>query len=150
MVGYQSFDPNLSRNFQDNLAKIINKGSFSEKMKLPAPPKPKSTNIYGNLPGLGKDPNSVNLGSLPNISTGGDLGRLMAAIRKQESGGNYAARNTMSGASGAYQIMPFNINGSGGWDMEALGRNISMQEFMGSRSLQDQIAQYKLGQYLKK
>src|SRR4051812_6050224 len=121
MVGYQAFDPNISKEFQNNLANIIGKGSFNEKMKLPAPPKQKSVNIFGSLPGLGKDPNSVNLGSLP--SGGGDLGRLMAAIRKQESGGNYGAVNNSSGASGAYQIMPFNINGTGGWDMEALGRN---------------------------
>jgi hypothetical protein len=147
MVGYQPFDPNISKGFQDNLASIINKGSFNPQMKLPAPPKPKTADIFGSLPGLGKDPNAVNSSSL---NVGGDLGRLMAAIRNQESGGNYGARNSMSGASGAYQIMPFNINGSGGWDMEALGRNVSMQEFMNNKALQDKIASYKLGQYLSK
>lgn len=78
---------------------------------------------------------------------GGSFGSFMNAISSQESGNNYGARNPMSGAAGKYQIMPFNINGSGGWDREALGYNISMNQFMASPEIQEKIAQFKLEQY---
>lgn len=71
----------------------------------------------------------------------------MQAIQAQESGGSYSARNRSSGAMGKYQIMPGNITGSGGWDKEALGRNVSVSQFMGSPEIQDAIARHKLQQY---
>ena len=113
-------------------------------MKLPALPKPKTANY--NL--------SYGGGYAPSTSTGtvglADIDRLVKAIKAQESGNNYRARNSMSGASGAYQVMPSNITGvRSGWDWEALGRDISMSQFMNNPVLQDQIAKYKLGQYLK-
>lgn len=103
-------------------------------------------------------PTAINLGTptLPGGATGGvgnatgSLAQLMKAIKQQESNNNYGAVNKDSGAAGAYQIMPFNIEGNAGWDMEALGKNISMSQFMGSTAIQDQIAQYKLNNYLKK
>lgn len=79
----------------------------------------------------------------------GRLGAVLRALRIQESGGNYGAVNSGSGAMGAYQIMPSNILGSAGWDMEALNRNISQQQFMNSRRLQNAIARYKFGQYMR-
>jgi hypothetical protein len=72
----------------------------------------------------------------------------MSAIRGQESGGNYGATNP-SGASGAYQILKSNFVNPGGWDKEALGHDISYQQFMSSPQIQDQIARYKLGKYLE-
>lgn len=69
------------------------------------------------------------------------------AISGQESGGNYGAVNSSSGAMGKYQIMPANIQGSGGWDQEALGRNITTQQFLSSPKLQEAIARYKLRNY---
>lgn len=136
-----SFSPTFN-SFMTELSNIASKGNFNVQPKL-KPVKRQTLNlIMPNLPSGG------------NFSGGGgassDLQRLMNAIRSQESNNNYGAVNRDSGASGAYQIMPSNINGNAGWDMEALGRNISMQEFMSNRQLQDQIAQYKLGQYLKK
>jgi len=82
--------------------------------------------------------------------SGGSLDSFLKAISGQESGGNYNARNKDSGAMGKYQIMPSNISGNRGWDYEALGRNISTSQFMGSPELQEQIAQYKLTQYYNK
>jgi len=76
------------------------------------------------------------------------LNALMQAIREQESSNTYEVQNGI-GAMGAYQIMPSNIEGDAGWDMEALGRNISGQEFLNSPALQDDIARYKLRQYFK-
>lgn len=81
----------------------------------------------------------------------GGFAQFMAAISGQESGGNYGARNRDSGAMGKYQIMPANIQGAGrGWDYEALGRDISVSQFMKSPQLQEAIAQYKLKSYYDK
>lgn len=94
--------------------------------------------------------NYVNMGSGGGFSGGGGKGefaRFVAAISGKESGGNYGAVNRDSGALGKYQIMPGNIAGPGGWDMEALGRNVTPQQFLGSPSLQEKIARYKLKQY---
>lgn len=76
--------------------------------------------------------------------TGGkDFGSFMNAIKAQESGGNYRARNP-SGASGAYQIMKNNIQP---WAREAGLGNVSYQQFMSSPQIQDSVAKYKLQQY---
>lgn len=77
------------------------------------------------------------------------LNALMQAIREQESGGDYRVQNGI-GAMGAYQIMPSNIEGPAGWDMEALGRNITGQEFLSNPTLQNNIARFKLRDYFKK
>lgn len=73
----------------------------------------------------------------------------LQAISGQESGGNYSAVNPDSGAMGKYQIMPGNIQGSGGWDMEALGRNISEKFFLNHPRAQERIARNKLRDYFK-
>jgi len=129
-------------NFISELNNISNKGRYDVAPKL-NPVKPKTISMQ--MPGL------------PGISGGGtggatgDLAKLMNAIRNQESNNNYGAINRDSGASGAYQVMPANLQGSGrGWDYEALGRDISMAQFMSSPQIQDQIAKYKLNQYLQK
>lgn len=147
MVGYAPPDPNISNDFQANLAKILNKGQFNEQMKLPPRPKPRFANITVGLPGApssGINTGGGNFGPTGNTS----LDQLMRAIRGQESGGNYRAYNP-SGASGAYQILKSNFVNKGGWDKEALGRDITYQEFMNTPAIQDQIARFKLGQYLK-
>lgn len=120
--------------FWNNLQRIGGEGRFDVAPKLPAPkPRPTYTNQM----------------SAPSMGGGSALEKLMAAIKKQESGGNYSATNPSS-ASGAYQILRSNFEGAGGWDREALGRDVSYNDFMGSSQLQDAIARYKLGQYLKK
>lgn len=86
-------------------------------------------------------------------STGGgkdSFDNFLKAISGQESGGNYGIRNKDSGAMGKYQIMPANISGKGGWDYEALHRDITTSQFMASPELQEQIAQYKLKSYYDK
>lgn len=85
-------------------------------------------------------------GSVP-----GGFGAFLNAVAGQESGGNYGARNSSSGAMGKYQIMPANIQGAGrGWDYEALGRDVSVGQFLGSPKIQEAIAQYKLRSYYQK
>lgn len=74
-----------------------------------------------------------------------------AAISGQESGGNYSSRNSSTGAMGKYQIMPSNLGGAkSGWDYEALGYDISANQFMANPQLQEQIASFKLKQYYDK
>lgn len=82
-----------------------------------------------------------------NGGGGGDIGSFIRAIAGQESGGNYGVVNRDSGALGKYQIMPSNIAGSGGWDQEALGRNISTQFFLNHPRAQERIARYMLRKY---
>lgn len=146
-VSFQASEP--LGNLMAELSAITNKGQYNEQMKLPKPPAPKPLTPFSGLPAYtapqGARP-GVTAGTAP---VGGDLGRLMAAIRGQESGGNYGATNP-SGASGAYQILRSNFENAGsGWDMEALGRDVSYNEFMSNQGIQDQIAKYKLGQYMK-
>lgn len=117
-------------NYLDELRNISSMGNFNVAPKLPAPVA--SNNVGTNY-----------------SATGGsnDLDKLMRAIRSQESSDNYSAVNRDSGAMGGYQIMPFNLDP---WSQEALGRSVSQSEFMSSPQIQDQIARYKLGQYLNK
>lgn len=76
------------------------------------------------------------------------LRAILRALGQQESGNNYGAINQDSGALGRWQVMPFNIEGSGGWDQEALGRNISTEQFLRNKKLQNQIVRYKFGNLL--
>lgn len=78
----------------------------------------------------------------------GSFAAFLNAIGQHESSNNYNARNRDSGAMGRFQIMPGNLGGRGsGWDYEALGRDVSSQQFMANPQLQDAIARYKLQQY---
>lgn len=130
----------------NRLGQIGQKGAYTPQMKLPDPRPQGALQPFAGL-GSAYGSNSGVTGGTGAM--GGDIGRLMNAIRGQESGGRYAATNP-SGASGAYQILRSNFEGSGrGWDREALGRDVSYNEFMNSPAIQDAIAKYKLGQYLK-
>lgn len=138
-------------NFMSELDSIKQAGNYNTPMKLPPPPKPQvSVSPLGLSPTA--SPTSTPKAGQAAAGGGTDtLSRLLAAIRSQESGGNYSAVNKDSGAAGGFQIMPSNfIQRGSGWDMEALGRDISLDEFMNSPQIQMQIASYKLGQYLKK
>ena len=81
---------------------------------------------------------------------GDNANAFINAISGQESGGSYGVVNRDSGALGKYQVMPSNIQGSGGWDKEALGYNISTSQYLASPELQEQLAGYKLKQYYNK
>lgn len=66
------------------------------------------------------------------------------AERQQESGGNYGAVNSGSGALGAYQVMPANLPQ---WLADAGLPPMSPQQYLGSPSAQDQLAYAILGGY---
>jgi hypothetical protein len=77
--------------------------------------------------------------------------KLAEAIAELESGGSYSAVGPAtkdgSRAYGKYQIMDFNIPS---WTQEALGRALTVKEFLQSKEAQDKTAQFKIGQYLQK
>lgn len=137
---------NQMNSILNRLGQIGQNGSYTPQMKLPDPKPLRALEPLTGL-GMGNGANSQVTAGTSAISP--DVGRLMRAIRGQESGGRYGATNP-SGASGAYQILRSNFEQKGsGWDREALGRDVSYNEFMGSPAIQDAIARYKLGQYLK-
>jgi hypothetical protein len=105
-----------------------------------------SQSIAGNI----TQPNN-NWMQLSNASGGSAFNKLLNQIGLKESSNNYGAVNRQSGAMGKYQIMPGNIQGTRrGWDYEALGRDVTTSQFMGSPEIQEQIARYKLQQYYQK
>lgn len=146
--------PSLT-SFLNQLDDIKSQGNYNSPMKLPAPviPKLPSQGAVGPSAGtaLGPGMSRSTSGHVSVQSGTGALDRLMAAIRRQESSNNYRAVNSSSRAAGGYQVMPSNFTQTGsGWDMEALGRDISLNQFMNSPQVQDQIARFKLGQYLQR
>lgn len=68
--------------------------------------------------------------------------QFMAAISGVESGGNYNARNSRTGASGKFQIMPANWPA---WSREALGPGTHAQ----TPENQEKVARYKMLQYYR-
>lgn len=76
-----------------------------------------------------------------------DFRAFIQAISGQESGGNYQAVNPDSGAAGKYQIMPANFVNEGGWDRDALGRDISLRFYLNHPKVQERIARHKLREY---
>lgn len=81
---------------------------------------------------------------------GGGFNAFMAAIGQKESSGNYGAVNRHSGALGKYQIMPSNFVGKGGWDYNALGYDVSANQFLKSPQIQEAVARYQLQKYYDK
>ena len=83
----------------------------------------------------------------------GSKAEFLRSISTQESKGDYSVTNKRTGAMGKYQVMPQNITGWGknsgmagvGWDYEALGRDITPKEYLGSKQLQEKISQFQLG-----
>lgn len=87
-----------------------------------------------------------------SIKQGGSSGfdAFMRAIGQKESSGNYGAVNKNSGALGKYQIMPGNFVGKGGWDYNALGYDVTANQFLKSPQIQEAVAKYQLQKYYDK
>lgn len=68
------------------------------------------------------------------------VGEFMAAISGQESGGNYSAENTDSGAAGAFQIMPEN------WPSWAEAAGLGADAPM-TQENQNKVARHKMSEY---
>ena len=72
------------------------------------------------------------------------VAEVMRRIILKESAGDFAVINPDSGALGLGQVMPENLPD---WSWEAIGRGVSVQEFLGHPELQKQIIYFKLNQY---
>lgn len=89
--------------------------------------------------------------SLPSFAQGSDIGRYAGAIQSNESGGNYGivgpTHPKYGRALGAYQVMESNLPS---WSREAIGREVTPDEFLRSPQIQDAIFQKKFGQAVEK
>lgn len=92
-----------------------------------------------------------NVTTAPLDNPGLPLDKIMQAIGKFESGGNYNALGPVikggDRALGKYQIMESNL---APWAQAALGYPVSRSQFLGNPELQDKIAQYQMGKYYQK
>lgn len=100
----------------------------------------------------------TNAALISNRLMGGDgslIDRAMQATKAQESGGRYGNVTTTTNARtgrqqsalGAYGVMETNL---GPWSKEILGKEVSKEEFLASRDIQDEIYRGKMGQYIQK
>ncbi|NJM99283.1 MAG: hypothetical protein HC800_21005 [Phormidesmis sp. RL_2_1] len=72
---------------------------------------------------------------------------LRSAIIGQESGGDSTAVNPDSSALGLGQVMPENLGGPGdGWDFEALGKDLTPEQFLADTDAQNKIINHQLSQ----
>lgn len=78
------------------------------------------------------------------LSEGDKVARLRDAIIQQESGGDCGSVNADSGALGCGQVMPANLPS---WSKDALGREVSQQEFLANPDLQYRIVDHRLQKY---
>jgi cell wall-associated NlpC family hydrolase len=75
------------------------------------------------------------------------LDDFLAAEKAQESGGNYGVVNHGTGALGAYQVLPSNVNY---WAQKYLGISVSPQQFLSNPALQDRLVGAVLGDYVNR
>jgi hypothetical protein len=88
---------------------------------------------------------SVSTGSSKPVT--GNIEALRYAIIGQESGGNPKIRNSDTGAAGLGQIMPSNIPN---WSYQAIGRRLTVNQFLSSPQLQKTIIDHKLNEYYQR
>lgn len=108
--------------------------------------------IFGGQSTSGNIPMTGAAGELAATSPGGGMNYRDAIVSIESAGsGDYAAigprHPKMGRALGRYQIMESNI---GPWSREALGREVTPDEFMADPKLQDAIFDRKFGSYVEK
>lgn len=91
------------------------------------------------------------------LNTGGSQApespRVSAYLRALRKSNNMDVNDrTLDGQLGTYgmSMETAGIGTKGGWDQQALGRNITPDQFLNSKKLQNQIARYKFGKYLNR
>lgn len=86
----------------------------------------------------------------PSASSGNRVYRDAIASIESKGSGDYAAigpkHPSMGRALGRYQIMEANI---GPWSKAALGREVSVEEFMSNPDIQDAVFDHRFGSYVK-
>lgn len=104
---------------------------------------------------VGSGLSSFGFGALGTAGSGstltGDMARYARAIQSIESGGKYdilgPVTKTGDRAYGAYQVMGANVPS---WTQQALGKSLSPQEFLGSKSAQDAVFSRIFGGYVER
>lgn len=80
------------------------------------------------------------------------LSSYMRALRK--SNDMKLGERDYDGSIGTYAIDQDLLSGKqgpeGGWDKQALGRDVTTEQFLNSKKLQNQVSRYKFGKYLKR
>jgi hypothetical protein len=94
-----------------------------------APEGPTSTSAPQPSASSGAAPSGTTLNS--NV-----IDTLSKNIASIESGGDYKIVNSRTGATGKYQVMPFNV---GPWTQQALGHSMTPAEFRASPSAQEAV-----------
>lgn len=97
------------------------------------------------------DPLGLNFNQdLSTSEKGSPVDKIAHAIGMVESSGNYKAigptTRTGDKAYGKYQVMGANIPA---WTKEALGKSLTISEFLNDPRAQDAVANYKMSQYFK-
>jgi hypothetical protein len=81
------------------------------------------------------------------------IDRLMPVVQANESSGNYGTVvDVTTGepgrqALGAFGVLSTNFEGPGGWDKDALGQDITKQQFLENPAFQDAIVKDRLERY---
>lgn len=83
--------------------------------------------------------------AVPAQRPGISIDALREAIIGKESSGNSTIQNRDTGVAGLGQVLPENI---GPWTREALGRSLSLDEFLGDTQAQIKTINFKLNEYL--
>lgn len=110
---------------------------------------------FDDMPDIEPDiSTSSGLDDMPDINSnsqnvpsnnGGGFDSFMNGVSAQESGGNYSARNSDTGAYGKFQIMPGNWES---WKNEAASAGVDVGSGrMNDPAAQEAVAHYKMHQY---
>lgn len=127
------------------LQQLRSVSSLSTSAGVDTPKLPNFLAEYRKKHGVGSPVNIPGMGG--GVGGNDEFKRFVNAISGQESGGNYGAVNSSSGAMGRYQIMPGNVSA---WSRRILGKTLTRKQFLSSPALQDRIAQTMLRNYVKK
>lgn len=146
---------NLGKSFFDAYDAQVKRGQETEAADL------REQEVRSRLGGMGQSATTspampgnksadVGSSSLPTFARP-DTQQALSALKTIESSGRYTivgpTHPRYGRALGAYQIMEANLPQ---WSREALGREVTPQEFLSNPQLQDQIAAYKFQQYTDK
>lgn len=108
-----------------------------------------STAPATTIASLGTAPSASAAPKLPTFAQGDRIGQYAEAIAAKESGGRYDAvgptHAKLGRALGKYQVMEANV---APWTREALGRELSAQEFLADPQAQDAVFKHRFGKYV--
>lgn len=140
---FGALDSARKRKREDETDALMKSALEADKGGTAATTTPAQPAQTGTLGALGKQ--ATFSGNLPYAS------QYAGAIQSIESGGKYGIVSPphpkYGRALGAYQVMEANLPQ---WSREAIGREVTPDEFLASKEIQDRIFNHKFGQYVEK